>query len=169
MSWEDIGKMKENAGGNYLRLKDGDEIVCMFVGEPSPAYYSIYKDPTRYKTRVEGSKITFDIPCVVKEGDHYETKTWSFGFFTALTLKEMKDEYGMDYVYKIKRKGASTDTRYHILPQRKITDAEKAKFSVVSQKGHTGDISDPQMGELHDVPPHTDEDKPGEDDDGIPF
>lgn len=125
MGWKDIEQAKGSK--DFLKIKDGDAVDIVVMGEPK-TFYSIFKDPKEYETKVEGSKFTFKVNVVVKEDDQYVGKILSGGFFLAQDLHENVVEHGQDTVFKLKRKGEGINTRYHVLFKAKLTPEQMETF-----------------------------------------
>ena len=129
MSWEQLEKAREDSKKGkdiFIKLKDGDAIEGVFMGEPH-TFYSIFQDPTEYGERVEGSSFKFRVNFFVKEDGKWEAKMFSGGVTVRDLILDAKDEYGLDTIFKIKRTGSGKDdTRYSVLPSKhKLTDADK--------------------------------------------
>ena len=108
--------------GKEIEVKDGESIEGVFRGEPY-VFYSIYRDQKEYETKVDGSSLKFKINFFEKlPGGEWKGRIFQQGNTCLKDLIEMKDEYGLDYIFKIKRKGSSKDdTKYHIMPKAPIT------------------------------------------------
>lgn len=125
MGWDEIKKAKErSSGGSFISLKDGDEVVGVFRGEPY-AFYQIYGDKREMKSWVQGASLRFKIAFVTKENGAYVGKIFSGSKTVAEQLLDAKEEYGIDCVFKVKRKGSGKDdTRYSILFQKELNQTE---------------------------------------------
>ena len=79
-------------------------------------------------------------------------------------LLDVKEEYDLDCIFKIKRTGSSKDdTRYSILFKSKLNEKQKAAVNAVP-------VIKFKAIEAEGVPPPADEDAPPpEEDDSIPF
>jgi hypothetical protein len=116
-TWDEIEERKEGSGSKmFLRLKDGEFVEGIFAGQPFKLYND-FKKKEYYDTWAEGRNTRYRINFIV--GD--EAKIFETSFTTMSTIKAMVNEYGQDYVYKIKRSGSSKDnTVYHVLPKEKL-------------------------------------------------
>jgi len=127
MSWNAMKKAKEESGGGgglFVKLKDGDEVEGVFMGEPH-TFYQVFGSKTEHDNWVDGSSFKFKIPFVVKENGVYVAKIFQGSKTTAGILLDVKDEYGTDCLYKIKRKGSTKeDTKYSILFKGNLSVAE---------------------------------------------
>lgn len=130
MSWD---KMKETRqeGGKYIRLKDGESIQGVFAGAPR-VFYKNFSSKEERDTPATGFSFRFQINFLVKEGEIYVAKIFEQGYTVRSTLLTVRDEYGMDCVYKISRKGSGMeDTEYSILFKQNLTPELIAKLGKV--------------------------------------
>ena len=135
--WEILEKMSEetNGSGIFLTLKDGDEVMGVFRGQPK-TFYSIFTDKTHkeYDTRVEGSSFRFKVNVVIKNAlDEFEAKIWTAGSKVRDALLAVRQEYGLDVMYKIKRTGSGKDdTVYSILFKKNLSKDELAEVEKIA-------------------------------------
>lgn len=132
MSWSDFDKKaKEASGGSFIKLKDGDEVVGVFRGEPY-TFYQEFKSRIEYPYKVEGASFKFRVNFVIKSKDGYVAKILQGGATMAEQISACKDEYGLDCIYKIKRKGSGKDdTTYSVLFKSELTPAQKKELASV--------------------------------------
>lgn len=133
MSWDKAKELSEKEGsGIFIKLKDGQSIEGVFRGDPF-VFFSIFKDPKEYNEKVKGAMLKFKINFFVKENNEWQRKIFQQGNTFLKDLIEFKDEYGLDHVFKIKRKGSTKDdTKYHILPKGPIS---KEDLEIVNKLG----------------------------------
>lgn len=136
MSWDDARKAKDE-GGIFIKLKDGDQIEGVFVGEPH-CFYSKFGDRQEFTKWQEGLSFKFRINFFVKTEDGWNPKILTGGATVRDSLLDLRDEYGMDCIYKVKRVGSGKeDTRYPILFKAKLTDEQKADIELIEPKDLT--------------------------------
>lgn len=128
MSWDELKRTKEG-GKDYLRLKDGQVVFGVFRGDPL-TFFSAFKDAKKYDKWAEGRSFRFHINFVqIEEGDKLSIKVFQGGSRIAAQLSDVREEYGLDCLYKIKRTGSGKDdTQYSILFQSKLTPEQLAKI-----------------------------------------
>ncbi len=151
MSWQKLKERKEFSGGMFVKLGDGESIEGVFRGEPH-TFYSVFKDPTEHEEWAEGRSFKFKVNFAVfnLETKAYEMKVFQGGSTLSDMLVDMKEEYGLDQLFKIKRTGSGKeDTRYSILPK--------------------GALSPEQLATINALPLHKFEKKVDESTDSIPF
>ena len=167
MSWDKAKEESEKADDSiFIKLKDGQAVSGVFAGDPY-IFYSIFKDPKEYQEKVKGSSLKFKVNFVIKNQDgSFALKIFQQGNTFLKDLLEMREEYGLDYVYKIKRKGTGKDdTKYHILPVKPLDDGQKQDISNLDlldlvKKDKPAD----------ETPPPAEDGDPGQvDEDGMPF
>ena len=132
MSWNEMKKAKEEGGGLYLKLKDGEAVEGVFVGEPY-CYFAKFGDKTEYDKWSEGLSFRFKINFVTR-GDNGEpvAKIFQQGSSFRDQLLDAIAEYGQDCIYKIKRTGSGKDdTRYAILFKAKLPPEQAEKIKSV--------------------------------------
>lgn len=140
---ERLRKAKEEAdkGGPYLKFKDGDEHLCVIVGDPV-ARETVYingrtydydpNDPDHAGVRVS-TKAKYNV-YVIGEGMKIgEFSLQTFGKIDACAKEYETTEGANDglvgNVYKIKREGSDTKTVYHVMFKRAATDEENAAIA----------------------------------------
>ncbi len=137
MSWDTFteeAKRKGSASEDYIRLKDGESVEGVFVGEPY-FYYGAFKDRTEYPEWQEGLSFKFKINFVTHDNGQLVPKIVQGGRRLANAIVTVKEEYGLDNVFKIARAGSGKDdTTYAVLFKGKIPDAIKAKLKDVELK-----------------------------------
>jgi hypothetical protein len=150
MSWD---RMKtKGEGGMFVKIKDGESIEGVFRGEPY-TYYSAFKDPNEYQHWSEGKSFRFKISFLVKEGEEWKAKIFQQGSRVAKDLLAVKEEYGLDNVFKIKRTGSDKDdTKYSILFKRALTPFEKDAIAKVKDQNLVGNVATTTQ-DYDDTPP----------------
>lgn len=123
-----------NGSKDYIRLKDKESIVGVFVGNLHE-YYSIWenKKPREVPEGTDGAKFRFRINMVVKEGPTFSPKIFENNVNVYRQLEELHAEYGLSTIYvKVTRNGEGLDTTYSILPSKKPpSDAELAHIKTL--------------------------------------
>lgn len=111
--------LPESGGKNYLKLKSGESITGIFMGEPYE-FYSLWEQgkPREVPAGTPGAGFRFRINFVVKEGGVYVPKIFEQGVTVYKQLDEINTEYPLETtVIKISRSGSSiSDTTYSLLP-----------------------------------------------------
>ena len=130
MSWETLKNRKENAGKKWLSFKTVSEHLVVFKGEVS-TFFQSYPGKERRKEWAEGYNFRFEINVITKENEQYVAKIFSGGSNVATSLYDVKEEYGLDSLFKLKKTGTGKDTKYSILFQRKLTVEEQGKFNLI--------------------------------------
>lgn len=163
MSWE---KMKESkSSGLFVSLKDGESIEGVFVGNPV-CFYQTFKDPAEYNEWKEGRSFKFKINFVAVKDGELTGRIFKGGKTVSDMLLDVKEEYGLDCIFKVKRSGSTKDdTRYSILFKSKLTDKQKDAINAVPT------IKFKAIEATEEAPPPADEDAPppDEDDNECPF
>ena len=144
MSWDKMEKTREETG-LFIRLKDGDEVTGVFKGTPK-TFYSVFKDPMEYEEWKEGRSFKFKINFLVATEDgNFIPKIFQGGAVVRNALLDVKDEYGLDCVFKVKRTGAGKDdTRYAILFKKELNAADKAAIDALELLPLEKQIDDPR-------------------------
>lgn len=133
MSWDDLEKAaKEGGGGVFVKLKDGEEIVGVFAGE-ARFFYHNFQEKREYNAPGPGRNFRFRINILTKDDSgEYSAKVFEQGKRFCNMLLEMKNEYGLDYIYKIKRTGTTQDnTVYTIFPKGPVPSETLEKLKNV--------------------------------------
>lgn len=115
-------KIEEVSGSqDYIRLKDKESVVGVFVGDPYE-FFSIFenKKPREVPEGTSGAKFRFRLNFVVKDGTNFIPKIFENSATVYRQLDELNAEYdGLDTIYvKITRNGEGLDTTYSILPSK---------------------------------------------------
>lgn len=140
-SWAEAKKRSDDYddGGDYLKLKDGQSILCTFVGTPKPrevvwdniAGRSRDADTPEGKDLVaEGERVKLRwVLGVAIDGD---IKTWETSnmTFNDEVLEAFDDAPREKTVWKLKRKGLGKDTKYSVRRARDMTSAELEIFAI---------------------------------------
>lgn len=127
MGWESFEKIKTEGGGKFCKLKAGESIEGVFGGEPH-FFYKKFSDKTEHETWAEGRQFRFKINFIIKNKDTnlLEAKIFEGGSTLRKALLNVKEEYGLDCVYKIKREGSTKDdTTYSILYKSTLDESQK--------------------------------------------
>jgi hypothetical protein len=111
---------------NFLRIKDGEDVVGMLRGEVYPFYAVGFGQDTRVVGPGEGGKERFRHNFIVKEGGKYVAKIWEFGPKIYDTLGALESG-GWDLqttMITISRTGSTKEnTRYTVTPIKKEPSA----------------------------------------------
>lgn len=156
---------KPSAGGDYLKLKDGDKVKLRIVSEPA---ISVYK---------EGDKPRYS--WVVWNRDDKKAQVYTGGISVYRQVADLTDEWGdpQDFDITIKRTGSGMqDTEYSVVPVKTsvaLTDEEQALVDAVdlvkankgkwlSDYAEDGELPLPVDGSpaVEDEPAPNDEDAP---------
>lgn len=122
---------REEGGGNFLKLKDGDQVKVVFVGEIFEFYQSwpfggekqIYDKPTA------GACPRFKVNLALIENGKLTIKIWEFGLPIYIQLGDINEVYPLEKTkIQLTRRGEGKKTTYAILPL--IKDAISYKLSV---------------------------------------
>ena len=166
-NWDQASKEANRAsGGNFLKLKDGDSIEGVFVGEPY-TFYSAFKEKEEYQSWKEGRSFRFRVNFLVLEGGKWVPRIFQQGATTLKAIVECRNEYTLNCVFKIKRTGSTKeDTLYSVLFKRQLEQAERdALMNVKLLELGTG-RGVKESGD--EPPPHSDADMPPPESD-LPF
>lgn len=154
MSWERMKKAREESGGLFIRLKDGDAIEGVFRGEPY-CFYQKFKDPNEYTEWAEGRAFKFKINFITRENGAPVAKIFQGGARVRDILLDAIDEYGIDTVFKIKRTGSEKETtRYSILFKTALTPEQLDLINKVELHSLERRLRD------EEPPPYEDEEDP---------
>lgn len=155
MGWESFSKVKTGSS-NFVKLKAGESIEGVFAGEPH-FFYQKFGDKAEYSDWLEGRSFKFKINFITKnkETNVLEVKIFQGGNTLRKSLLSVKEEYGLDCVYKIKREGSTKDdTTYSILFKSNLDDAQKILIKNVKLNVLVAETSKdlPPFNEEEDVP-----------------
>ena len=130
--WDQMEMTKSEQGSSiFIKLKDGDEIEGVFRGNPY-TFYQAFKERVEYDKWAEGRSFRFRIPLVVQVNGMYSAKIFQGGAMLRDALIDVRNEYGLDCLFKIKRTGSGKDdTRYSILFKGKLTDEQLEKINAI--------------------------------------
>lgn len=174
-SWNDFDKKAKEAssGGSFIKLKDGDEVIGVFRGEPY-TFYQAFKDKIEYPYKVAGASFKFRVNFVIKEKDGFVSKILQGGATMADQISSCREEYGLDCTYKIKRKGSGKDdTTYSVLFKANLSKEQLKEINAVELLKLTSEKGSPnRTQEDWEGPAPTDADRPhdqAEIDEEIPF
>lgn len=136
-------KMFGGSGGagisqHLAKLKDGETIDVVFLGEPyarrqvwvdgDKGRYPVAYDPKVHDFKESRATCYMCILVLSQSGEH-EVKIWPGNYYFFQDLKTAHEEYGFGWRFKIRRTGSDQRTRYHILPQKELTDDQRQKLS----------------------------------------
>lgn len=128
MGWKDIPTGEGSK--SFVKIKAGESVDVIFMGEPR-TFYQIFKDKAEYQEKVDGSTFAFKIQVVLKENGEYVGKILKGGYFLICDIKAQIDENGMDGVYRIKRQGTGTETRYFVIYKGPVTSEQMESLKSV--------------------------------------
>ena len=153
-AWQETDQLhSETSGGDFLSLKDGQEAILVVQGKPH-GFRSVWiggkseiynpNNPEHEGIRPSGR---YNWPVAVKaDGREYNPKVFESSGQTYDVIKEALSEYGPRTVFKLKRKGAGTDTSYMCLFQRKLESGELehvASLEKLPTEPHANNGSEP--------------------------
>jgi hypothetical protein len=122
-------KVQENSGSDsFLKLKDKQSVVGVFVGEPYE-FYSVFENQQQREVPdgTAGAKFRFRLNFIMKDGQNLVPKIFENSAKVYRQLDEINHEYdGLDTIYvKITRNGEKLETTYSILPSKMPLTAEE--------------------------------------------
>lgn len=124
--------LPDSGGGSFLRLKDKESIVGVFVGDLHE-FFTLWKDKVSTIVPEGTSKASFRfrVNFVIKEGDGYVAKIFEQGKTVYKQLLEINKEYPLETIaVKITRQGSGvSDTEYFFMPMLK-TPVSEAVYKV---------------------------------------
>jgi len=132
-------KLKEmRGGGKTLTLESGQEVLGVFRGEPV-VFYSYFNEQTKssvaksepFVVNGKAAQQRFKVNFVTKEGNDYVAKIFSGSATVGNLLADAEEEYGLDTLFKIKRDGTGTKTKYNIMYKAKLTDDQLKQVNAV--------------------------------------
>lgn len=130
--YEDADDLRSSTkGGDYIRLKDGEEAIVVLPFKPFP-YRQVWLnsenrseiyDPEKHDgMRPQGR---FMFACFQQTGETtYEAKAFDASGEAYDVIREAVAEYGTKTVFKLKRKGSGTDTKYLLHYKRDLEGGE---------------------------------------------
>lgn len=168
MSWDALKAGAEEAkgrGGVYIKINDGESIEGVFRGEPY-IFYSDFNSKKESEFAFGDAKFRFRINFLVydKETDTFIPKILERGSLFAEQVFVAKDEYGLDSIFKITRKGSGLKTVHNLLFKKPLTNDQLKKVVAVElldlkrKSKNNGSGSAPKH--LDEAPPHGDDDAP---------
>ncbi len=167
MKFRDQKDMPSSGGANYVKLKDGEKIHGIFMGDIHE--FNVMWKNSKAEEVPEGhpnGKFRFRINFMVKEGAVYVPKVFEQGLKVYKDLADLHEIYPLDKtLVQISRKGNSVnDTTYSIMPMpQKISEETLAHIKTIKLNDLTGKSGGSQpSGPMDDSP------MPGGDDE-IPF
>lgn len=138
-------KEKVSGGKNFLRLKSGESVRGVFIGEPHEfKQHWINKKGVLCKGEgcelcKEGpkSKFRFRINLIINENGAYVSKIFEQGYTVYDALRSLNEEWPLeDHLVKITRNGSGTDTSYAVVPQAQGKLSEERKKQIQDVKLH---------------------------------
>lgn len=126
MSWDEA---VEESGGTslFLKLKDGEQVTGVFLGEPRTFYVKwVNGKPQAAKKGDEGASFRFRTNLVVKDGNQWLPKILEQGVVVYRIVQQLRNTgYELsDTIIRLARAGTGTDTEYSLLPSPKKLTAE---------------------------------------------
>ena len=127
MSWEDAEKLADEMdadGGDYIRLKDGDKVVCAIVGPPVgrkcvwDGARTVDYNPEQHEGLKVKTRYTLPLHVLDKGNKIFECGPRMFRQVLAC-----KSKYGLDdWLFEISRTGSGVnDTEYKCMPEKRIS------------------------------------------------
>lgn len=133
-NWDTIGQIinkKSSGSSDYVKLIDGQSIICVFLGEPL-VMYKIYKDPVEYQNYVQGSAFRFKLNVALLENDKFSLKLMENSKTLLKSIHACIKRYGQNYLYEISREGKErTDTMYHVMPVGPLSPEQQAEVNKI--------------------------------------
>lgn len=140
--------------GHFLRLKDGDKVTGILIGELHEFYAKGFGAQTEIVGPNEGGKRKYRHNLVIKEGKDYVAKVWEFGPKIYDQLSDF-EAAGWDLkktLITVSRTGTTKEnTRYTVTPNKQepselalkamsaiVPRALESKPQVASPQGQTG-------------------------------
>jgi hypothetical protein len=152
-SWAKTQEAMENQGSStFVRLEnDGDKAVVALCGAPyhrdicfneKTNSYEAWDEAAKAAGRKKTARYAMNaFVTSVKGKELGEMRVLEMNFNTMTTVIGLKDKYGFSkYLFEITRHGAKGDTKttYQILPDKEITDAQRALFGAPDPKDPDG-------------------------------
>lgn len=143
MNFPDVGGNKGSnggpSGGTFLKLKDGEKIQGVFMGDPHPfrqhwvggrSYVCVGKAECEHCKAGDKSKFRFRINFLTKVDGVWTAKVYENGYGMYLDLKEMhEDSYELPTtLVSLSRAGEGTETKYRVMPVRDNGGMKAADF-----------------------------------------
>lgn len=113
---------ESEGGGLYLRLKDGESITGILLGNVHVFYSVGFGADTRVVGPGEGGKKKYRHNFVVKEGQDYAVRIWEFGpkIYDQLSALEASGWELNKTLLTISRSGSTKEnTKYTVTPNKK--------------------------------------------------
>lgn len=148
MNFPDVNQKKGEGGldgGVFLKLKDGDKIRGVFMGNPDilkihwpkgeNSSLCTGKDQCALCKSGDKSKFRFRINFVTKVDEVWVAKVWEQGYGIYLDLKEMhENDYPLNStLVTLHREGEDKDTRYRIMPVKDNGGLKPANFATLAK------------------------------------
>lgn len=122
--------IQENKMSNFVKLKDKESVVGVFMGDPLH-FYSVWEN-NRTKEVPEGTpgaSFKFKINFFVKDSAGFTAKIFQGGVKLYNQLIELHDEWDLEKTWiKITRQGTGTETEYLLTPSKKEVTKEELKY-----------------------------------------
>lgn len=139
MKWKEKFKEQMKGGGEFIRLKNGEEVTGIFRGEPV-IFFKAYEPETKttitkkeyFEYGGKSASKRFRLCFIVKEGENHVCKIFEGSKTSGEALSMIMDEYDItNTVFKIKRDGDKMDTVYHFLAKDKLTPEQVKKIDAI--------------------------------------
>lgn len=133
--WDDLANAK-TGGGVFLNFDDGKTHEVVFRGEPR-VYYTKYQDPNKveYDSPGDGLSLKFRINAItLDENKQFAAKIIQSGSNSRDELIKVRNEYGLDCVYKVRSEGTGTKKKLAILFKEKLNEDTLAKINAIPLK-----------------------------------
>lgn len=140
MDWKNKFKDEMKGGGDFIKLKDGDEIMGVFRGEPV-VYFKAFEQETKtsiikkeyFEHNGKSAQKRFRFNFITKVGDKHVCKIFEGSKTAGESLSMALDEYDIvSTVFKIKRVGSGMqDTTYHFMFKDKLSPEQVKKIDAI--------------------------------------
>lgn len=129
--WDKFNEAVEKDNGVFVKIKDGEAIEGVFVGEPH-VYYGKFKDQNEYSEWQQGLSFKFKMNFLSLENGSFTSKILQGSKTVGKRLKYLFENSGQDSVYRIAREGSGKDdTVYHIDFKSKLTEEQSKKIKTI--------------------------------------
>ncbi len=151
-------KIEEHSGnGDYIKLKDKESIIGVFVGEPYEFNAVFEQRYVEVPEGTKGAKFRFRINFIVKDGPTFSPRIFENSATVYRQLEELHTEYGLDSIFvKITRNGDGLETTYSILPGKKTPTAEELQhiktLKLHDLSGKKDDAKEPIFDKDEEIP-----------------
>jgi hypothetical protein len=132
------GSRDEGGPSSFLRLKDGDVVRGIVVGDIQETYKKwVNGKGVECAPDEPGAGLRFKVNIIVDENGGLVAKIWEFGITIYNQLKDINDEYPLETTkIKVSRQGSTKDnTSYTVLPlvsaKDKLSEAQLKKINAI--------------------------------------